>query len=109
MITYKELLRVHYYKRKPRIARMSTCACGGNMDDCCGYRRYLKKLAAEPRIHIMFPIRVLQIHLGILTLLLTTGYLSRAKGIIVATCSAKCLQSHARGPSELGALSSIIR
>lgn len=48
MITYKELLRVHYYKRKPRIARMSTCACGGNMDDCCGYRRYLKKLAAEP-------------------------------------------------------------
>ncbi|EFO64382.1 Kinase, NEK [Giardia lamblia P15] len=48
MNIYKELLRVHYYKRKPRIARMSTCACGGNMDDCCGYRRYLKKLAAEP-------------------------------------------------------------
>ncbi|EES99692.1 Serine/threonine protein kinase [Giardia duodenalis] len=48
MDVYKELLRIHYYKRGPRVARISTCACGGNMDDCCGYRRYLKKLAADP-------------------------------------------------------------
>lgn len=46
--TYKDLLRIHHYKRGPRITRMSTCACGGNMDNCCGYRRYLKQLAAEP-------------------------------------------------------------
>lgn len=48
MNRYKSLLRTYHYKRGPKIARISTCACGGDKNECCGYRRYLKMLDAEP-------------------------------------------------------------